>query len=501
MVKKAAILSFVLLNLFSTSLAQNSNAKNTTLKKVFDNIVNAYGSAKSAPMLVLIGIKESEGYPASYISSPVPMIKIEEQVFDICMQMKSDSLNALAIILSHELAHYYNDHTWCTDYSYAIRNTALGKEIQKNSKGDQLAYETQADNNSFYYSCIAGYAPFGIYDKLIDAIYKTYKLPSVIAGYPGKDERKMIGRNAQQKIRQLYPIYDAGLLLLYLNYLPEAEACFDYLAKYFPSREIYSNLGVAKFLYALKSKPYDTLNFIYPIDIDPVTRLEQNSTRGGNEEYLKKLHDAKRQFEKAMSLDPLYANTFINLACVYDALGNYIMASGNLGEAEKLNADAIKLKHINAIVTYHSGNTDAAEKMFQSIADRDSVASFNYRMLLLGKKTNYDLDAIEKFKDDYLTFFLNDTSGLHKCITAANFFQKGKSSVIKLNNRMTISSDITGDKSKMVINAADETVEATIINDGELHKRIYYKDSKSIHPAGCLLFSDIRKMATQFNVD
>ena len=281
------------------------------------------------------------------------------------MKMGRDSLNALAILLSHELAHYFNDHTWCTDYSYAIRKTALGQKLKNQNRGEQLRNETQADHNGIYYSCIAGYSPFGVYDKLIDNIYAVYKLPEVVSSYPTKAERKMVCRQAQEKIRQLYPVYDAGLLLLYLNYLPEAEACFDFLAKYFPSREIYNNLGVAKFLYALKFKPYDTLNFIYPVDIDPFNRIYQNSTRGGDDsniEYLSRLRDAKKQFEKAVSLDPDYARSHINLACVNDALGNYQMALGNIYEAEQLTTnDQVKPKHIKAIIQYHTGNKDSAE--------------------------------------------------------------------------------------------------------------------------------------------
>ncbi len=490
---KLWILSLVLLLFEKTSYSQRFDAKKATLQKVFDNIVNAYGNVKAPPSLQLITKKNSAGYPASYISTPIPTVKVEEQVFDICSRMGNDSLNALAIILSHELAHYYNDHTWCSDYSYAIRNTELGKKLKSQNKGEQLRNETQADHNGIYYCCIAGYAPFGVYDKLIDRIYAVYKLPAAVSGYPSKSERKMVCSQAQEKIRQLYPVYDAGLLLLYLNYLQEAESCFDYLAKYFPSREIYNNLGIAKFLYALKLKPYDTLNFIYPVDIDPASRLFQNSTRSGDNEYdryISMLKDAKKQFEKAISLDPSYISSYINLACVNDALGNFQMALGNIYEAEQLNSFLNNLKHIKAIVQYRSGNSDIAEAAFQGLAKHDSVAAFNYRLLTLAQSSKNDIIAIEKFKDNYAESLADKISTLKNCKTIPEITLKEKKSATKINDRLTIESKIADNYSQIRVDLSGKTIEGTVTNEHVSNMKIIASNIKVINPEyGCLIFA------------
>lgn len=79
------ILLLFFLLLADTVHSQGIAAKRTTLQKVFDNIVTAYGNAKAPPLLQFIAKNDSEGYPASYISTPVPTVKVEEQVFDICM--------------------------------------------------------------------------------------------------------------------------------------------------------------------------------------------------------------------------------------------------------------------------------------------------------------------------------------------------------------------------------------------------------------------------------
>jgi tetratricopeptide (TPR) repeat protein len=491
---KAWILALVLLLFEKTSYSQNFDAKERTLKKVFGNIVYAYGNAKAPPSLELITKKNSEGYPASYISTPRPVVKVEEQVFDICMQMGADSLNALSIIISHELAHYYNDHTWCNDYSYAIRNSELGKLLKRQTKGEQLIYETQADNNSFYYSCIAGYAPFGIYDKLIDRIYSVYKLPATVKGYPGKEERKMISREAQQKIRQLYPIYNAGLLLLYLNQLQAAESCFDYLAKYFPSREIYNNLGTAKFLAALAFKPYETVNFIYPVDIDPVSRIEQNSTRSADNDnaiYFGMLKDAKKHFEKAISLDPSYISSHINLACVNDALGNYQMALGNIYEAWQLSTnDPVKLKHIKAIVEYHSGNSDIAETELQTLAKQDSVAAFNFRLLKIAKSAKNNDMAVAKFRDNYAASLMNEISIARNCKTITGVIPNGKRAETKINGKLTVTSEITDNYSRVETDLFGKKIEATILIGQRIDQETNTRNFGFINPDnGCLVFT------------
>lgn len=445
--------------------AQSLAAKEWTLKKVFAELVNAYGQAKQKPDLEFLRSRPSQGHPASYLATPSPIITMEEKVFDLCMQMGPDSLNALAVVLSHELAHYYQDHTWCTDYAWAIRNTPLGQLMSTQAKGDKIQYETQADHHGLYYSCIAGYSPFGVYDKLIDKIYQAYQLPAVMTGYPSKGERKMIARNALEQIKRLYPIYDAGLLLLYLNHLEEAASCFDYLAKFFPSREIYNNLGVTKFLTGSALQPYNPVNLIYPIDIDPESRIFQNDLRSehqldGSVQYLQ---EAKKNFEKAVSLDPDYGKSYKNLACVHDALGNNHLALGYLQYAEQLiPEDSISIKHIKAIISYHAGQRDHAELLMQTISDRDKLAAYNYRLMALARSTNGDIIKLEKYKMDYQESLINkDTISLGVQEPFPDEI-KGKKETVQINAKMTITSELRNDFSNLQIELRHKNINSRI---------------------------------------
>lgn len=93
-------LSIILLLLSSNLFAQVNKKKLVVAQEIFDNLVNAYASNKSAPSLRILP-KGSPKVVAQYIVYPFPTVQVDETVFDICMGLGKDSANAFAIILSH----------------------------------------------------------------------------------------------------------------------------------------------------------------------------------------------------------------------------------------------------------------------------------------------------------------------------------------------------------------------------------------------------------------
>jgi len=118
---KKILLPIFLLFTVSHLLSQPTNSKEAFTKMVFDNIVNAYGSSKSEPTLKILP-KKSPKVIARYVADKAT-IEIDETLLDLCMGFGKDSANALSVVLSHELAHYYNDDNWCSDYAFAIKNS------------------------------------------------------------------------------------------------------------------------------------------------------------------------------------------------------------------------------------------------------------------------------------------------------------------------------------------------------------------------------------------
>lgn len=400
--------SIILLLLSFNLFAQVNKKKLVVAQEIFDNLVNAYASNKSAPLLKILP-KNSPRIVAQYIASPSPTVQVDETVFDICMTLGKDSANAFAIILSHELAHYYNDHNWCSDYAFALRNSALGNTLNKVSKESKIEKESIADSYGLFYSSLAGYMPFDVFNLLLDKIYKQYKLPENVPGYPSKKERKEISRVQKEKIQNLVPVFEAGIFMQQLKYYEEASSCFEYLTKFFPSREIYNNYGVCEMSMALNYKPVEIVNFIYPVEIDASSRIYSQADRGNDTsntgiKFRELTQKAKNAFDKAISLDPKYIKSHINLACLYDIRGNYQAALGVVTELENLtpeiNPDILLIK---AIALYHNKNVSESEKVLQEIGKySNTIYEYNYKLLVNSVTFKNDMQAIEKWKDSWV---------------------------------------------------------------------------------------------------
>ncbi|RTZ05705.1 hypothetical protein [Flavobacterium sp. GSP6] len=369
----AFLLVFMLVCSFSTLAQHNAEVQ---IKAVFNQLVTAYGSAKSAPELQFMKANTKPETPAFYTNKT---IKLDLQFYKLCQTFGKDSLNALSIVLSHELAHYYYEHDFCSDFAYAIRNKSVPfssglKLINKNQK---IIYETQADDKGLFYAAIAGYHPFEIQPKLLDAIYQFYQLKEINIGYPTKAERKAIAQNALAKSQKLYVVFKEALKAKENKEYDKALKLFEEVNRDFPSRENYNNIGIIKTLQALNFKvlakeEFDyPKRFLYPLEIDNTSRLNKDGTRGSNDEdqeqMIALLKSAQKDFEKAISLDTNYTVAYINLACVFDLLDNPEAAIGKIKELSFDKQKSIDAQRILAIGYHHADNEKKAETIWNEL--------------------------------------------------------------------------------------------------------------------------------------
>jgi tetratricopeptide (TPR) repeat protein len=357
------------------------------------------------------------------------------------MQMGADSLNALSIIIGHELAHYYNDHEWCSDFAFASRNNPNKDKINLLTKESKIIHEIEADNWGLYHSCIAGYHPFNIYSSLLDKIYSEYKLDDKDPHYPTIKERKDICRNAENKITELYPIFKTGVVLLHIKNYSIAADCFQYLSMYFPSREVYNNLGVCRLFEALDYNEYDSLNFIYTIEVDPTSRIFQSVNRGAGKMekgamQRRFFQESKTAFEKALALDPQYIPAFMNLACLYDAKQNYQSALGTISEIPAPAKNDNEIKLIEAIALYHNGDRIKSSTIFSELAKTNNpLLLYNNELAKLGVlgKSSYE---IESWKEEWLLQHIDQQKkicnyGAKPPLDSSNIIQISKDLILK----------------------------------------------------------------------
>ena len=368
--KKRLILLFCSLSIFT--FGQTNSHKQ--INSVFNQLVISYGSSKPDPIFKIRDGKSSK--PAEYSTKSTPTIFIDSYVYEICRSYGKDSLNSLSIILSHELVHYYEDHTFCSDYAVATRykNKTLAPKLIKSSLVSSIEKETEADQKGLFYASAAGYSPFGLYSNLINRLYKDYKFPNELPGYPSKQERILYAKNAEDKAKELFGYFLAGLKAMEEKKYPESITAFNKANSFIPYRENFNNLGVAKTRQALDLKEPNTIEresperFLYPLEIENKSRLRKEITRGGlddtNEEMEKLLKDAQKDFEEAIRLDPNFTKGYINLACVMDLLGDPEGAISKVTKQllPKEKRESVDAQRILAIAYFHSNVKEYQEK-------------------------------------------------------------------------------------------------------------------------------------------
>ena len=352
------------------------------IKKVFDQLVLSYGSAKTAPELVFLKKKTIPIPPANYNPLGKPKIEVDLYLYTICRTYGKDSLNALSIVLSHELAHNYNDHKFCSDYAYAqlqSKDLNLIKSIKAASLNSRMEKETEADIKGFFYAAAAGFSPFKLQASLIDNIYKAYHLPDVQKGYPTKQQRKDIAKSADEKAKELYGYFQEGLKAMEEKRYDDAILAFDKANSFIPYRENFNNMGVARTLKALQYKVITSeeihypKRFLYPLEIENVSRLnEKDNTRSSddnNNNMEQLLKTAQKDFQEAIRLDPTFTKGYINLACVYDLLEDSTGAISIITKQllPKEERESIDAQRILAIAYFNSNVKDykiKAEKIW-----------------------------------------------------------------------------------------------------------------------------------------
>ena len=363
----------VLMCSYSTLIyGQSNKTADKQVRLVFNQLISVYGSAKPAPELKV----DKYTLPASYIANPKPTIKVDLSLYKLCQTFGKDSLNALAVVLSHELTHYYNDHTFCSDYAFANfkSNATLKSKIGQSSYDARIEKESEADIKGFFYAAAAGFQPHGLQELLIGKVYSAYKLADIQKGYPSKQERIVIAQNAEKTATQLYEHFKNGLTALENKQYDQAIELFNKANSQVPFRENWNNIGVAKARKALavkvgsKSEVENPSRFLYPLEVENKSRLLNERTRSiddTSEEMEKLLKEAQNAFEKALQLDPSFHKGRINLACVYDLQGKHNSAIAEI--TEKLPAEtkaSNEAKRILAIAYYNADLEDKAEKIW-----------------------------------------------------------------------------------------------------------------------------------------
>ena len=202
--------------LFFILAIQTLNAQQIPAKfviEVYDDIYHAMQTRQSPekPTLLLADNPKE----IALFTPGLNQIEIGQDFIDFARRFGKDSVNVIAQIISHELAHVL------LEQSTIIKNIGSGyasKEFNKRLRKTHVSlrdhlFERQADEYSFFYSQIAGYQTADIAPQILDSIYKQWNFKDRdLKRYPPLAERKLIAKTASKKMIILKDFFDVAVL-------------------------------------------------------------------------------------------------------------------------------------------------------------------------------------------------------------------------------------------------------------------------------------------------
>ena len=215
---------------------------------------------------------------------------------------------SVAYLFSHELGHYYLNHTDTHIKSMAYAQTSSKSVILsgESRKEDLLYKESEADLYGGLYSTQAGYYALEIAEQFLTIVYDYYKLPKELSGYPSLADRIEVANNLKSIVQNINESYQIALALTYLG----EHSTGQYLLKSiirdtkFQTPEILHLLAYSIFLDAtanIDSKPINTWS--WPVDI-PFDAYKKNETRGvGINSIVQNLQEARVHELNALTLE------------------------------------------------------------------------------------------------------------------------------------------------------------------------------------------------------
>lgn len=390
---------------------------------VFEKLVRSLDNS-SVPRPSLKIIDNANLVANTFPSGEVMMGK---QFIRHCSGFGSDSINAIACVMAHELVHYYQKHFWAQKFGSAYVDSDWGKKISEDENNRKYLelYETQADQLGFYYAFSSGYKTWQVAQPLLDSIYKWYKLKENLTGYPSLSQRKQMALTSAANIAQLIPVFEMSnnLKVISATYLDDQQSAlldfsvFGYehlISSNIQTAEMYNNIAVSKILKAQKYNASKFSELQLPVILDQSSLMyEASGTKGDSEpdKFMQLMNEALDNVEQALKLNEYYWPASINKSLILLGLEKY-------GSCEdELNSKAIKgamknnrsmeytVSEIKGILYYLKGDATNSTAQFKSAVKAGSPSAYTNELILKDKKDevikqapgNSSVDTIEKW--------------------------------------------------------------------------------------------------------
>jgi len=304
--------------------------KQRMAQQVLDNLYRAGGFSEQSKPSVRIARQKQSG---AWYKPQTNEIWIELGIFSICQSLRSDSLHALAFILSHELSHAVERKDGSEPMNF------LRTQENGNSK---ISEEYEADLKAAFLCYLAGYQPDRILNTLLEKIYRNYGLSKIDeTSYPSLKKRQGSALEVIRRTQPLIHLFDFSNVLLFNGHYEMASRCLKLILQQYQSPEILNNLGLCHVLWAMQWTDPVLDQYAYPLELDLNTGLKKiRKSRGGLTPELKALRTEQlllgmNYFTKALELNEAYLNAHVNKMSTQSLLGNPSEAIAHFNSASK----------------------------------------------------------------------------------------------------------------------------------------------------------------------
>jgi len=300
------------------------------VKEVYNKISSIYSKLPNPEIKIInknfnTTVKDAKFYPSDL------KIVINETCFDIFYSTDSVNYSALAYLIGHEYAHFYNGDSFEEEFLKIFNNQSDSGDADENNL--RIMAERKAD---FVGSFIAYTAGYDVRMNGPAALEKIYKILNIKNNplYPSLEQRTLtITDFAFKKLTTLIPVYDLSVILYVTGNYDYSFECLKRIAEEIPCKEIFNNMAVCNILSAINFRDSSEV-FVYPVEFDFNSHFFDAGTRGNENKTIfnQKLNSAEIFLNKTRELDKNYYSAIINFLIVH-------LLKGNLKEAQRLLED------------------------------------------------------------------------------------------------------------------------------------------------------------------
>jgi len=323
-----------------------------------------------------------------------------------------NSIDQLAFVLAHELAHVMMKHP------------AKGDEfLQKNPNATEEQYlklsrdmEFEADKYAVLYTMRAGYSPLGGIEWFNYMTNQGYEYTPHTMSYVTHPNFTARVVEVFKHIATYYEFarnFEYGLIYLNSGDYKNAITAFNKFISAYPNfKEGYNNLAVAVLSQKLNQKGIK-LEVALPTTLSKVDFFTNiftvNTKRGEYNLKNSELTEAEKALAKAIELDPNYLQAYINLAVLNTLTKNVKAATDAIAKAEKVSAKSYDVMLAKGFLQLEQNKYKEAADIFKSANTSDPTrpeALFNMALAYTyGSMKNEAISTwksfINKFKDSY----------------------------------------------------------------------------------------------------